>query len=759
MIAPVPLARSSFNALLVIFLVAGSWQNTAISFEEKTFPLISQEGIPIGIEAPASPEFDTAVTELITHLEKITGKPFPVSRIEGNNGSAKKKGIILSLGKEPESQGGFQLKVTGDRITISSRSAEGVGFGVNELLEQLGVRWFMPGESGTVIPKIERPEIAIQSTTQSPSFESRHYQAVASKEWRRRVRLGGPAFEGAHGVRIGKENSFQERPELYALVNGRRDKRQLCISNPEVLRLAVSEARKYFDGKPEATFYGMGPDDGIGFCQCEGCKALDSGEWDPFSADPSVTDRYIWFFNRFLEELDKTHSGKKVAFYAYHTYMLPPRKVTPNPRIVPALAPIALCRIHGMNNPVCPNRAYYKGLMEAWTKLLPEVYERGYSFNLADIGLPFIAVSKMRDEIPQAKKYGIYGWRSESISNWASETPSLYIGAKLMWDVSADVDALMDDFCEKFFGPAKAPMKVYYETMDLALRDGDHHAGGSWDSCLLYTAAIRSKAAEALAKARALVNGEQLYRERVDLISRSFAYLQEFSGMIESRNRFEWGTAKEHLDRLKEIQATLTGANPPMLNPRSIPHYLARFFSAPVEEGYERSRGGNEIVATLPDRWDFLTDPLKLGEATGLQRVDLRGGNWQRATPYSTTWSTNSLYYYRGLAWYRQRVAIGEQWRGKRVFLWFGGVDETARVWVNGVQVGNSPRAVFLPFEMDVTHAVKPGEKNVVTVCVSNQQTDELGTGGIMAPVMFYSPVGGEKATPRNARPLRDTFP
>jgi hypothetical protein len=76
---------------------------------------------------------------------------------------------------------------------------------------------------------------------------------------------------------------------------------------------------------------------------------------------------------------------------------------------------------------------------------------------------------------------------------------------------------------------------------------------------------------------------------------------------------------------------------------------------------------------------------------------------------------------------------------------------------VNGKEVGISHGASFLPFEFDATAAVKPGAKNVVVVRLLNEVVDELGTGGITAPVMLYLPAADAK--PDNIRKLSPTFP
>jgi len=252
---------------------------------------------------------------------------------------------------------------------------------------------------------------------------------------------------------------------------------------------------------------------------------------------------------------------------------------------------------------------------------------------------------------------------------------------------------------------------------------------------------------------------EAPYRERVNLIGLSFAYLEHFVAAQAARNVQDWDKAQQEWQKLEEVRDKLVAFEPPMINTKASRSYLDRFFRLPIAQGFQRSHKGNEVVAALGEIWDFLPDPSCVGEDVGWYVAGLKGGNWQKIRPYDTTWSDIGLHYYRGLAWYRQTVEIPKKWEGRRIFLWFGGVDETARVWVNGKQVGISADAPFMPFEFDVTGTIRFGEKNVVAVCVANNRTDEIGTGGLMVPAMFFAPAAGEKAKPENVLPLRETFP
>ena len=336
---------------------------------------------------------------------------------------------------------------------------------------------------------------------------------------------------------------METEPELFALVDGRRVSRQLCVGHPEVVRRATAAVLDYFEKHPERPWIGLGPDDGRGFCEDDRCRALDGGEWDPYAAETSMTDRYIWLFNRILEGIEDRFPGKRIGFYAYDAYKLPPRRVRPDPRIVPAFAPITLCRLHGLDNPVCPDRSFYKSLMRRWGELVPEIFERGYYFNLADPGFPFSKVHAVRRETPFAHGAGIRGWRVECMPAWAVHTPTLYVAARLMWDVETDVDALLEEFYTAFFGPAAAPMGAYLGSIDRAYRDTDCHAGSSHCLPRVFDADWRGRAARLLAEASGLAEG--VHAERVRIFALAHARLEAFLAMLESRDAFDFAAAHE----------------------------------------------------------------------------------------------------------------------------------------------------------------------------------------------------------------------
>jgi hypothetical protein len=388
------------------------------------------------------------------------------------------------------------------------------------------------------------------------------------------------------------------------------------------------------------------------------------------------------------------------------------------------------------------------------------VYDRGYWFNLADPGIPFPMMHRLRVQIPLAKELGIYGWRVETMNHWAAESPSLYVAAKLMWDHTADVDALTADFTDKFFGPAAKPMHAYLTLLDTTLRDADHHTGSAFDAAHFYPASVRKQARSLLEKARSQAGKkESVYAQRVELFAKEWAFLEAFVEMLESRAEHDYATSKQALDRLDAIREEFLKSDPPMFNKWVAKIYLDRFFRGTTEQGHARTSGGNKLVAGLDDQWQFQLDPQRIGEDIGLWRAETTGGNWQQIRTATSSWGNQGLRYYKGEAWYRQTVTIPKEFAGQRIFLWFGGVDEKAKVWVNGKPVGISHASNFIPFEFDATDAIAPGKPNVVVVRVINVVVDELGTGGLMAPAMFYAPAAGKDAKIENAAELGRTFP
>jgi len=131
-----------------------------------------------------------------------------------------------------------------------------------------------------------------------------------------------------------------------------------------------------------------------------------------------------------------------------------------------------------------------------------------------------------------------------------------------------------------------------------------------------------------------------------------------------------------------------------------------------------------DAVATqsLNGRWAFRTDPDGAGENEGWQYEGCDADGWD-ALDVPGVWDVQPEYdHYRGRAWYRRTFELDEP-DHETVRLRFGAVYHRAKVWLNGVFLGEHGGARgcgYTPFEFDVTDVVRRDGENEVVVEVDN---------------------------------------
>jgi hypothetical protein len=72
--------------------------------------------------------------------------------------------------------------------------------------------------------------------------------------------------------------------------------------------------------------------------------------------------------------------------------------------------------------------------------------------------IPCPSIQSIRQDIKHYRKAGILGLSTESRGAMATVFLNLHVRGRLYWDPDTDVDALLAEFHEKFYGPAAKPM-------------------------------------------------------------------------------------------------------------------------------------------------------------------------------------------------------------------------------------------------------------------------------------------------------------
>jgi beta-galactosidase len=133
---------------------------------------------------------------------------------------------------------------------------------------------------------------------------------------------------------------------------------------------------------------------------------------------------------------------------------------------------------------------------------------------------------------------------------------------------------------------------------------------------------------------------------------------------------------------------------------------------------YAKAPPSPRRVTPLADGWRFLR-----AEAPGAEAPDYDDRAWSRVTvPH--TWNAKDGQdgggdYYRGVGWYRRRVAIAMSETGRELYLELDGANLETTLFLNGREVGHHAGG-YARFRFDVTQVAKPGAVNLLAVRVTN---------------------------------------
>jgi hypothetical protein len=443
---------------LILFALASS-RSTGAEVFPSSEPVLRRIAV-----APAGDEKVAGLArELAAKLKACSGLDFEVAlgaKFEG-------KGILLEVDPKAAADLGPEgviLEGTPAGLAIRANSAEGLQDGVSLYLEKLGFRWLLPDPAWHVVPKTAHLFGAL-SLRARPSWEARRiFYAYGTRskvldagiaEWNRWNRMGGIEVRCGHSwpaiVNRNKEE-FARHPEYWAAdEDGSRpvpkgsEGGKFCCSNEGLVQLCIADALRQFDADPSPLMVSMDPSDGSRTCACPACKKLGS---------PS--DQVFWLANRVAKAVREQRPGKWVGLYAYASHLMPTEvKLEPNVYVAVATAfnstPLSLDELiaqWGRRAGMLGIREYY-GVM-AWDFDMP--------------GRPRGAnVAYVRRSIPHFYALGARTMVSESNCGFISRGVGHYLAARLFWDAKADPDAVVNDFFEKAFGPAAAPMRKLHD--------------------------------------------------------------------------------------------------------------------------------------------------------------------------------------------------------------------------------------------------------------------------------------------------------
>jgi hypothetical protein len=477
----------------------------------------------------------------------------------------------------------------------------------------------------------------------------------------------------------------------------------------------------------------ISPPDGRGYCQCAACRGQDDPKViEPSTGQISVSNRYVDFFQDVARRVGKAAPDSILNFYCYADYtQAPSGGVKLEPNLCAWLAPIRYCRLHRIGHPHCSSRIQLTELIDAWGAAASRLGYRTYNYNLAECLVPFSMISVWKHDIPYLKSKNCIGINLESLANWQIYGPHLYLSIRLAYDPAADADAIMDDYFLKFYGPKAGPlMKQYWMDIDRAFAELKCHAGSFYAVHLVYTPQFIAGCQKLLRQAAEGARDDPAYAARVDMAAEGLQNAAQYEQLRQEMNRGDFAAA------LKTYQSLLERSNRNVKSGWGNHYtviYLERFLGEHIKAGAAAVAPPNRLLAVLPDVWRLEYDPQNNGIEAGYQQAGFDDSQWREVATYSKPLDAQGLPDRQTIMWYRTKFRL-PQTTGK-LSLFFTEVDGDATVYVNGKEVGGSRRK-RIPFEVDVTEQVKPGE-NTLAVRVDHSTITELFLGGIIRPVLL----------------------
>ena len=441
-----------------------------------------------------SPQEKYAATELRHYLNLMTSKSFSIVDEKGDNN-------YIAIGLESDKslgEDGFTIKSTGGNINIIG-GKRGIIYGVYELLESLGCRFFTPVcEKVPVITDLKLPEI---NTTQKPILEYRvhnykditryHRFAVKSRTNQGEIPedIGGGIsyawFVHSFNTILHPDEYFDTHPEYFSMVDGKRLREftQLCLTNPDVLRIAVQKVKEELRAKPHCRIISVSANDWYNYCTCPDCAALDAKEGTNAAT-------MIDFVNKIAEQIEDEFPNVIIDTLAYQHTRQAPKTLRQRHNVCIRLCSIESCFAHPFETcdddtrktkrPDGTLTSFIEDLRD-WARVSDRLYIWDYTTGFAHYPAPHANWAVLQPNMQAFIKNNVKGVFAQACGAIGGSTDlnelRCYIICKLLWDANCDVKKHMEEFCEYYYGPAAPHILGYIEELTNKVNKDNIHTG------------------------------------------------------------------------------------------------------------------------------------------------------------------------------------------------------------------------------------------------------------------------------------------
>ena len=754
-----------------------------------------------------------AANELSDYIEKMTGARIPVDydrSSEGRYGIPYEVRIMLlpKIDSATEisadgSEDSFTIEVADDEFWIRGNSDTAVLYGVYQFLNDLGVRWFMPGEIGENVPALKNIKIRDLKKTYKPSFRTReldysgynkgHFNPKAQERQHREYDLWllrnkchfarSIHWSELHGFDMNqtREESWhnlgsilgdidlEKEPERFALVtrDGETKRRhlgervQLCFTHPANIGGHIQAAVDYFTKRPEMLTYPASLDDWSGFCECPNCVKANGGIFPPDNPN-----RVVWkFMNAVAKGLRKKMPNKRIAFYAHYQLMTsPPDDVKAEPGVVAGTAHGSSSR-SAITDPQCPYNRWYLAHIKKIAATGAEMASYQYTMR-GGTPQPLAILSNTRTY----HDLGYVWYHTEGLGRDEQRNIVSWVQAQLAWDASKDPEELLKTFCQEYYGAAGDDVRTVLELIDGSIRKLPKvMLGGAGDTQSIMTDEVIREGRKTLAAALEKASDrekERLVRfnDTFEMFCRRGLYVRAVWTALDKRTPAAKEQAVKEIDRFIEFwqERNLSETCSPSIlggakEFRKIEKITPTVTPTAARKLIGRNLAGTDKETLLKELFSFAEVPEQVGNLfflpeiwkfkLNIHRRDVQTA-WMTADFDDSKWQQLSTYnfferqgflWYNGAFWYRVQFKAPAFPKNKRVFLRIGALDDEGSIYVNGKLTHQRWHLNPRDWESSFEIDVTDHIRPGAVNVIVVAGNDQAGVGGIWKPCALYT--------------------
>ncbi|HEX4072844.1 MAG TPA: DUF4838 domain-containing protein, partial [Planctomycetaceae bacterium] len=357
----------------------------------------------------------------------------------------------------------YAIRIADGVLRIDGAGERAVLYGVYDVLERLGCRWFGPNVELT--PTIATIDLAPLDVREKPAFKWRGLELISGStpgivDWMTKLRLnvawpesyvpkadltpaddrmlassipqmrerGMSIFWGGHVLpQLMPVGKYQLHPEYFAMIKGKRLKsdaelqtrNQLCVSNPEALRVLTENTIQFLRTHPWVNVLFIWAGDTTQWCECEKCLSLlpEPNRLSSFGGfDRSAL--YTRMIKVVSEGVHRALPERRIAFnHYYNLENLPTNKdgtvleaALPPSFVLSAVDDYHQCDRHSFVDATCPQGKRIEPIARKWNRYYPESVSWSYYFaSNFTLGLPISEVYKIPADFRFLRRLGVRG--------------------------------------------------------------------------------------------------------------------------------------------------------------------------------------------------------------------------------------------------------------------------------------------------------------------------------------------------------------